>query len=193
MKVKLLPWYNAGSAQHDDGVEFYSSSFGAWEDCLRQRHKLAMDRISPRTIVRMASEVTLRLIESLNHSSSFSPSPLISSRLITSHIILIPSHLIYLSISQSLNPRASYALKLLSSLDTFRLRRAMTRVVERAVLPWNHGRTGGSTNFSGRHEHYLWKLLIVFCFHLPWDRLPGPQMNPESRGFIPVGPRGGPG
>ena len=71
--------------------------------------------------------------------------------------------------------------------------RATERVVERAVLPWNHGRTGGSTNFWGRHEHYLWRLLIVFCFHLPWDRLPGPQMNPEGRGFIPVGPRGGPG
>ena len=28
---------------------------------------------------------------------------------------------------------------------------AMARVVERAVLPWNHGRTRGSTNFWGRN------------------------------------------
>ena len=62
-----LSWYNAASAQYGDGVNFYSFSFGAGEDCLRQRHKLAMDRNSPRTIVHLASEVTLRLVESASN------------------------------------------------------------------------------------------------------------------------------
>ena len=48
-----LSWYNAASAQYGDGVNFYSFSFGAGKDCLRQRHKLAMDRNSPRTIRRL--------------------------------------------------------------------------------------------------------------------------------------------
>ena len=57
-------------------------------------------------------------------------------------------------------------------------------VLERAVLPWNHSRTDGSTNFSGRNCFRAGDFTMEFCYNMRFYKFLGDKWFLE-RAVIP--------